>query len=133
MKILSIPVDTSIGEVIDKISILVIKGRNITDTTKINNVRIEYEKLVAGLEKFISIDDQQVRSFLNQMVDINLIIWDIVAEIGELESQKLYNERFSQLARDVFVNNDLRARLKRTINDHYGSEIVEEKFYAGAQ
>lgn len=123
----------SVGELVDKISILYIKAKRIEDIAKIKNVLEEtkllnrpYGQAITGLseeakDKFGLLSDQLLR--------VNEKIWDIEDDIRECERTKDFGPKFIELARGVYINNDERARLKKEINLLVGSAIVEEKSY----
>jgi hypothetical protein len=122
MKILA-PI--SIGELYDKISILEIKSDVLfNDREKANNVDKELKEL-----REISIKYPIGLDLYNQLKTINKRIWDIEDRIRECERDKHFHERFKDLARAVYFNNDERAAIKKKINVEFGSEIIEEKSY----
>ena len=117
----------SLGELVDKISILMIKKKNISDTIKIQHVNKELEFLQKTLKKYISEDE--INDFLLKLVNINSKLWDIEDDIRECERKKLFNQTFIDLARSVYFTNDERAKVKNDINKTFGSELVEVKSY----
>jgi hypothetical protein len=119
-------IEVSVGEIVDKLSILRIKSLNIKDESKLENVRKEYEYLsdIVFKELKIDIDD------FNELVFINNKLWVIEDDIRDKERAKEFDEDFIFLARQVYRVNDERARIKKYINEKYGSEFVEEKSYA---
>ena len=121
MKIL-IPV--SLGELYDKISILEIKIANLNDPKKIANVIKEYKelKLIADQHP-IDID------FYERLLEVNKKLWDIEDGIRDLERVQQFDQKFIDLARAVYLNNDPRSEIKKEINLKYGSELIEEKSY----
>tara|TARA_B100000945_G_scaffold244050_1_gene200286 strand:+ start:869 stop:1264 length:396 start_codon:yes stop_codon:yes gene_type:complete len=115
----------SIGELIDKISILKIKLKKMTGEQLIN-VKRELMALEAKvIEKNLKID-QKISSKLNQ---VNLLLWQIEDKIRLKEASDEFDDEFIQLARSVYQQNDKRASLKREINLLYNSQFVEEKLY----
>jgi len=121
---MKIQTPTSLGELYDKISILEIKMANIKDAEKIKNIRNEYWQL-----KEIA-DQHKIDQDLYQgLLWINQDLWKIEDDIRECERQKDFGEKFIQLARSVYVTNDKRSDLKKTINVAYGSDLIEEKSY----
>ncbi len=126
MKI-SIPVGA--GELIDKITILTIKSERITDEAKLVNIRHELALLV-------KVRDQALGSFSElpqlqaALQTINEALWEIEDDIRDRERADDFGPKFIELARAVYVTNDRRAKAKRSVDEHVGSPIVEEKSYA---
>ena len=123
--IISTPI--SLGELVDKISILKIKKNNISDKKKL--IHIEEELFI--LEKILSksVDDKNISTYLNKLIDINLKLWKIEDDIRDYERKKIFNQKFIDLARSVYFTNDKRSELKLEINNHFGSKLVEIKSY----
>ena len=117
----------SLGELVDKISILMIKKKNISDIIKLQHVNKELEFLQKTLKKYISEDE--INDFLLKLVNINSKLWDIEDDIRECERKKLFDQTFIDLARSVYFTNDERAKVKNDINKTFGSELVEVKSY----
>ena len=117
----------SLGELVDKISILMIKKKNISDSIKLQHVNKELEFLQKTLKKYISEDE--INDFLLKLVNINSKLWDIEDDIRECERKKLFDQTFIDLARCVYFTNDERAKVKNDINKTFGSELVEVKSY----
>ena len=117
----------SLGELVDKISILMIKKKNISDSIKLQHVNKELEFLQKTLKKYISEDE--INDFLLKLVNINSKLWDIEDDIRECERKKLFDQTFIDLARSVYFTNDERAKVKNDINKIFGSELVEVKSY----
>ena len=117
----------SLGELVDKISILMIKKKNISDSIKLQHVNKELEFLQKTLKKYIAEDE--INEFLLKLVNINSKLWDIEDDIRECERKKLFDQTFIDLARSVYVTNDERAKVKNDINKTFGSELVEVKSY----
>ena len=117
----------SLGELVDKISILMIKKKNISDSIKLQHVNKELEFLQKTLKKYISEDE--INDFLLKLVNINSKLWDIEDDIRECERKKLFDQSFIDLARSVYFTNDERAKVKNDINRNFGSELVEVKSY----
>ncbi len=120
-------VPVSAGELLDKIAILRIKEARLSSEAKLVNVRRE----LAALER--EADRAIVRSSLGSLEAdlrrVNEALWDIEEEIRGHEARALFDSRFVQLARSVYVTNDERARIKRVINEAVSSLFVEEKSY----
>ena len=123
-KIIHAPI--SIGELIDKITILEIK-KNKFQKSKLENVLKELSYLRRLMEKNkIEINDD----LLTQLKEINLTLWDIEDQIRIKEKNKEFDNTFIELARSVYFKNDKRAEIKKSINRLSNSEITEEKFYS---
>jgi len=122
---LNVPV--SVGEVLDKISILEIKSERITDTDKLNNVHTELRHLLLVAEA------HRHPALESELKEVNEALWDIEDRIRVKEHLQEFDKEFVELARSVYVTNDQRANIKREINKVTGSELVEEKSYASIQ
>ena len=123
-KIINAPI--SIGELIDKITILEIK-KNKFQKSKLENVLKELSYLRRLMEKNkIEINDD----LLTQLKEINLTLWDIEDQIRIKEKNKEFDNTFIELARSVYFKSDKRAEIKKSINRLSNSEITEEKFYS---
>jgi hypothetical protein len=119
-------IEVSVGEIVDKLSILRIKTLNIKDPEKLENVRKEYAYLYDIVFTELNIDTED----FNELVFINNKLWSIEDDIRDKERTKEFDEEFIHLARQVYRVNDERAKFKKYINEKYGSEFVEEKSYA---
>ena len=117
----------SLGELIDKISILVIKEKKITDEKKNNLIREELTLLKKTLNEVTK--DSAINDYLNQLIDINSALWKIEDELRDCEKNKEFDKKFIDLARSVYITNDKRAEIKLEINNKFGSKIVEVKSY----
>ena len=117
----------SLGELVDKISILMIKKKNISDSIKLEHVAKELEFLQITLKKYISED--KINKFIEELVNINSKLWKIEDDIRECERNNLFDQTFIDLARSVYFTNDQRAKIKNDINKNFGSELVEVKSY----
>lgn len=124
-----IKINASVGELLDKISILKIKEQKINDEKKLLNITKELGLLSSIAEKFIEKDEKSYKKFMDELFEINLQLWETEDNIRILENKKNFNEEFIQLARNVYYSNDKRFEIKSKINNFYGSEIVEEKDY----
>lgn len=116
----------SVGELIDKITILEIKLERISDESKRNNILSEYSKLCDIVEE---LDIPQVDALWDKLYEVNNELWDIEDAKRNCEKTQVFDESFIQLARDVYLKNDQRAKIKREINLMIGSTIIEEKSY----
>ena len=122
----SIPI--SVGELVDKITILKIKSKNISDVHKLNNIKVELKALET---KFNNLQiASPIDSEISNLEKINNELWVIEDEIREKEKNKEFDNTFIKLARSVYKVNDERANLKKIINQKTGSLFVEEKSYS---
>ena len=122
-KIINVPI--SVGELIDKITILEIKKDKLKNL-KLKNILKELSFLRAVLEKnSILIPDEKYF----QLKSINLKLWDIEDKIRIKEKNKEFDDEFIELARSVYLNNDRRSETKKELNIMFNSEIIEEKSY----
>ena len=122
-KIINVPI--SIGELIDKITILEIKKEKLKNL-KLKNILKELSFLRAVIEKnSIFIPDE----IFFQLKSINLKLWDIEDKIRIKEKNKEFDNEFIKLARSVYLNNDRRSETKKELNIMFNSEIIEEKSY----
>lgn len=122
-------VPVSLGELIDKITILEIKSERISDPAKLANVHLELEQLnqVSELdEKLLS----NIADLRNNLKMVNSDLWEIEDRIRIKESLAEFDQEFIELARSVYIRNDDRAAFKRTISVQQGYDLVEEKSYA---
>jgi len=121
-------VEVSIGELLDKISILEIKQEKIKDLEKLKFINKEYSILKNQYKKNVK-SDNKLDELFNSLKDINSKLWDIEDDKRTCEKDKDFGERFIELSRDVHFLNDDRAKIKSKINDHTGSLIREIKEY----
>jgi hypothetical protein len=124
-----IHVPISPGELIDKITILQIKSDRMTDPAKVANVRTELALLQATWQSSPHAQND-IRKEWDDLRRINETLWDVEDKIRDKERDGRFDQEFIELARAVYVTNDERAAVKRTINTKLGSRIVEEKSYA---
>ena len=117
----------SLGELVDKISILIIKQKNITDETKLDHVKKELDFLQKTLTSYVQ--QEEINNYLENLININSKLWNIEDDIRECERKKLFDQSFIDLARSVYFTNDERAKVKNDINKTFGSELVEVKSY----
>ena len=121
-------VEVSVGELLDKISILEIKKDRIKDSDKLKFINDEYEVLKNELEKNIKIDEKLAKFFV-ALKNINSKLWIIEDEKRKCENDSNFGEDFIRLSRDVHFLNDTRAKIKLDINNYTGSKIKEIKEY----
>jgi hypothetical protein len=124
-------VEVSVGEVLDKITILEIKDQRISDPAKLANVRAELKTLNDTLVGVLK-PTPELDRLRKELFDINAELWVIEDDIRECEAAKDFGPRFIELARAVYFTNDKRANVKKQINLAVGSRLVEEKSYAGS-
>jgi hypothetical protein len=128
-KTIYIPV--SVGELLDKVSILSIKRDMISDADKLSKVRIELNQLM-DLARPILQDDELERLYDNLLI-VNKDLWDVEDVLRRMEADKKFDEQFIAKARSVYFLNDRRFELKNKINTVMGSEINEVKQYVNYQ
>ena len=121
-------VEVSVGELLDKISILEIKKEKIKDSEKLKFINDEYEVLKNELEKNIKIDSKLTKLFV-ALKNINSKLWIIEDEKRMCEKKSDFGDEFIKLSRNVHFLNDDRAKIKLNINNHTGSKIKEIKEY----
>jgi len=117
----------SLGELVDKISILHIKNINIKDDEKLKFIREELELLNQTLNKHIKNND--IQNYLDSLIEINSKLWVIEDDIRDCERNKKFDQTFIDLARSVYFTNDKRSEVKLEINKKFGSKIIEVKSY----
>ena len=122
-----INVSISLGELVDKVSILLIKEKKINDKHKLFLIRNELSLLKKTLEKFIN--NNEIDTYLTSLIEINTKLWNIENSIRECERKKIFDQDFIDLARSVYINNDQRSEIKNKINKEFDSNIVEVKSY----
>jgi hypothetical protein len=121
-------VEVSIGELLDKISILEIKQGKIKDPEKLKFINNEHSILKDQLEKNIK-SDEKINNLYLSLKDINTKLWVIEDDKRQCEKEKDFGEKFIKLSRDVHFLNDDRAKIKLEINNYTGSKIKEIKEY----
>ena len=125
---MQLQVPVSVGEVLDKITILQIKLAHISDATKQANIQNELDALLPLVSGGAFTTDQ-VQGLMAELKSVNEALWDIEDDIREKEAAKSFDDEFIRLARAVYVTNDKRAEIKKQINLATGSALVEEKSY----
>ena len=121
-------VEVSVGELLDKISILEIKKNNIKDAEKIKFINDEYVILKNQFEKEVKIDEK-LNNLFKSLKEINNKLWNIENEKRLCEKNSDFGEKFVKLSRDVHFLNDERSKVKLEINNYTGSKIKEIKQY----
>lgn len=129
---MSVKIEVSYGELLDKITILQIKKERINDPAKLINIGKELETLLVSWNNSPS-SQVDVEKEMGELRGVNEELWDIEDAIREKEANGEFDEKFIELARSVYINNDRRALLKREINLKLGSALVEEKSYSDYQ
>ena len=117
----------SLGELLDKISILIIKEKNIVDDQKQYHIKNELDSLNKTLEN--SISRSQVKEYIENLIEINSKLWLIEDDIRDCERKKQFDQKFIDLARAIYITNDRRSEIKLEINKKFGSKLVEVKSY----
>lgn len=120
----------SLGELIDKITILEIKSERISNQDKLRNIITELNALSSTLLETMSKEQTAALDPLRaELKSVNLKLWIIEDEIRDCERKKDFGATFIELARSVYFTNDVRAEIKKRINLQFGSSLVEEKSY----
>ena len=122
---LSVPV--SVGELIDKLSILQVKKIKVTNPDKLVFINKEYDLLYEMSSEFLKRKD--ILQIYDDLISTNLKLWEVEDELRVIESTKNFDDAFTELARSVYYTNDERFRLKDKINSLTNSEIKEQKDY----
>ena len=118
----------SLGEFIDKISILQIKSQKIKGVKKQKLINNELKLLGTTLVKVLG-EEKKIIKYLNKLCIVNLILWEVEDKIRECERQKTFDKEFIDLARKIYITNDKRAKIKLEVNQKFGSQIIEVKSY----
>ena len=120
--------EISAGELVDKVTILEIKQAKISDMEKLNLINKELLSLNSTMKKFIP-DHSKIKHLISELKEVNLKLWDIEDGKREAEKNNNFDEKFIELARNVYKFNDKRAKIKLSINNLLGSNIKEVKSY----
>ena len=121
-------IPVSWGELFDRKTILQIKLKKLKTKSALKNVKTEYTQLSTIFNKNFSKNSNAKKHMLD-LKKINQKLWDIEDLIRDKERNKAFDKDFIKLARSVYFTNDDRSRIKRTINETFGSELIEEKSY----
>jgi hypothetical protein len=116
-------IEVSIGEVVDKLTILRLKKLNITDQEKLININKEYDYLYEIVFQELKIQTED----FNNLFSINKILWEVEDKIREKELNQQFDDNFVEMARTVYLTNDQRFNIKKKINIKYNSSFIEEK------
>ena len=122
-------IEVSNGELLDKLTILELKIKNIKDTSKLVNVYKEFNELNPLAKELFEKNDSNLQNHYLALAEVNSKLWDIEDDIRECERDKDFGEKFIALARAVYITNDKRCEIKKIINILTGSKFVEEKGY----
>ncbi len=124
---MEVNVPVSVGELLDKLSIVEIKIKNISDSQKLEYLNKEFNLLKEKADDVKSINTQKYNEFYSSLLKTNSKLWEIEDDIRDLENLKKFDEAFVSLARSVYITNDERFEIKTKINNFFGSSIVEQK------
>lgn len=126
---MNLTAEISVGEFLDKITILEIKSERIKDAAKLENVHKELN-ILRQTWQASPFSQREIAAEIAELKEINERLWEIEDYIRDKESEAAFDEQFIELARSVYFTNDERAAVKRRINVKVGSNLVEEKSYA---
>lgn len=122
-----VTIPVSVGELIDKLSILHVKQLKIVNEDKLSFINREFE-LIYNMSS-VYLDDEKILNLYRQLIDVNLSLWDVEDELRNIETTKNFDNHFIELARKVYYTNDDRFILKNQINELTNSEVREQKDY----
>ena len=125
----AITLEVAPGELIDKITILEIKLERIGDPAKLENVKLEHDTLVLARDRSVP-PSEELDGLTAELKGVNERLWEIEDDIRDCERNQDFAANFVELARAVYFTNDKRSQIKRSINEHLGSRLIEEKSYA---
>ncbi|MCI0449038.1 MAG: DUF6165 family protein [Chlorobi bacterium] len=128
-----VKIPVSVGELVDKITILEIKKNKITEFEKLKKINFELKLLQKELAKITAKNRSIKKEFIHlsaKLASVNLKLWNIEDKIRKLEAEKKFGKDFIELARSVYINNDRRSEIKNKINRLFGSQITEVKQYS---
>lgn len=123
-----ITIQASLGEVLDKISILILKQQKLERPDALANVSKELEVLYSALS-CSQMEEAISHPLYSTLSDVNRQLWDVEDDLREMESSQTFDSNFVELARSVYRLNDHRATIKRELNILFGSTLIEEKSY----
>ena len=121
-------VEVSVGELLDKLTILEIKKDKIKDAEKLKFINLEYDSLKEEYDKNVKVDEK-IKSLFSELKEINAKLWDIEDNKRQCEKDSKFGDHFILLSREIHFLNDKRASIKLEINNHTGSKIKEIKEY----
>lgn len=122
-----IQIPVSVGELIDKLSILQVKRSKIDDEKKLSFINNEFELLYNLSAEYLN--NMEIENLYHDLVDVNSSLWDVEDKLREYEKIQFFETHFVSLARQVYVTNDKRFELKNKINEISNSELREQKSY----
>lgn len=122
-----VTIPVSVGELIDKLSILHVKKLKVVNEEKLSFINKEFE-LLYNMSS-IYLDDKEILNLYIQLIDVNLSLWNVEDELRIVETTKNFDTSFIELSRKVYHTNDDRFSLKNKINDLTNSEVREQKDY----
>ena len=125
---MEVNIPVSLGELLDKISILEIKNKKITNESKLVNIKKELSGLKNVLKE-LNINMSEANDLFEDLYKINLSLWEIEDSIRLLEKNEDFGKDFVKLARSVYITNDKRFEVKNKINQLFKSQYIEEKSY----
>ena len=125
---MALKVEVSVGELLDKITILEIKSERVADEGKLANIRKELD-ILRRTWNGSTLSQTDVSDQMNRLKRVNQRLWDIEDDIRMKEAAQSFDDAFVALARSVYKENDERAAIKRELNDMLGSALIEEKYY----
>ena len=125
---MEVNIPVSLGELLDKISILEIKNKKITNESKLVNIKKELSGLKNVLNE-LDINMSEANDLFEDLYKINLSLWEIEDSIRLLEKNEDFGKDFVKLARSVYITNDKRFEVKNKINQLFKSQYIEEKSY----
>jgi hypothetical protein len=122
-----VTIPVSVGELIDKLSILHVKRMKVVNEDKLSFINKEFELIYNMSSNYL--DNEQILSLYRELIDVNLNLWNIEDELRTIETTKNFDTHFIELARKVYYTNDDRFSLKNKINELTNSEVREQKDY----
>jgi hypothetical protein len=122
-----VTIPVSVGELIDKLSILHVKQLKIINENKLLFINKEFEIIYSMSSKYL--ENKKILNLYHQLIEVNLLLWDVEAELRTIENTKNFDSHFIELARKVYYTNDDRFLLKNQINELTDSEVREQKDY----
>jgi hypothetical protein len=125
---MKIEIPISCGELVDKLTILEIKGQHITESEKLNEVKKEFKELSVTFKTLLK-SNPLLQKYYDQLLNINTKLWLIEDEIRVCEKNNDFGDNFIKLARSVYKTNDKRFHLKNDVNKLFNSNIKEQKSY----
>jgi len=125
---MKIEIPISCGELVDKLSILEIKGKFITESRKLNEINKEFNELNVSFKTLLE-SNPLIQKYYDELLSVNNKLWLIEDEIRVCEKNNDFGEKFTKLARSVYKTNDERFNLKNDVNELFNSNIREQKSY----